>query len=535
MALITDSNVAPSGDQSWQQGALVEVMIADLSDSGDGVGRVGQRVVFVPDTVTGDRALVRLVRVKPQYAHGKLHDLLEASPHRIRPRCIVADKCGGCQWQQVSYSHQLEIKRNIVIQALQRIGGFENPLVEAVLSGSDLGYRNKATYPIQRAEGRGQRIEARQAQADGAETQGWRADSRGRRILRRERSADPPIKRGQRTDEFEEAAAQANLSVIAGYYQKGSHQIVNLNQCPIQDERLNPLLAEVKQDIQKCGWGIYDETKHRGKLRHLALRIGRRTGEMLLTLVVKEANLAGLETQAQEWLERYPGLVGVLVNVNGDRTNTIFGPETHCIAGQPHLHETFAGLTFQISPDTFFQVNTEQAEALLDMVSRELALQGDEILVDAYCGIGTMTLPLAKQARQVIAIEIQPEAIAQAIQNAALNHLDNITFHTGSVEQVLPAIGLQPSIVLLDPPRKGCDPVVLETLIALNPERIVYMSCNPATLARDLKILCSNGAYQLTKVQPADFFPQTPHVECTAFLQRSDLTRSTPINTLAEG
>lgn len=446
----------------WQQGELITLDISDLSDSGDGVGRYDQRVVFVPNTVPGDRAIVRLVRVKPTYGFGKLQELLEPSPHRIRPRCIVADKCGGCQWQQVSYEYQLEAKRNLVVQALERIGKFPNPPVDPVLASPlSLGYRNKATYPVVRSQ------------------------------------------TGQ---------------VQAGYYQKGSHKLINLNQCPIQDERLNPLLAQVKQDIQQRGWGIYDEAHHRGKVRHLSLRIGRRTGEMLLTLVVKERNLVGIETQAQTWLERYPGLVGVCLNMNSDRTNAIFGPKTLCIAGQPLLHETFAGLTFQIRPDTFFQVNTEAAEALLQVVMEELQLQGQEVLVDAYCGIGTLTLPLAQQVKQAIGLEVQPEAVEQAQLNAALNQIENVSFRVGAVEQALPALDIKPDVMILDPPRKGCDSAVLQALLEMQVDRLVYISCNPATLARDLKILCESGQYHLHRVQPADFFPQTSHVECVAFL-----------------
>lgn len=451
-------------DSQWQQGALVEVAIADLSDSGDGVGRVGQRVVFVPDTVTGDRAVVRLLRVKPQYAQGRVHELLEPSPHRIRPRCIVADKCGGCQWQHVSDDYQQMVKRNLVVQALERIGGFASVAVAPMLAGATLGYRNKATYPVRRSP------------------------------------------TGQ---------------VQAGYYQKGSHQLINLNQCPIQDERLNPLLAEVKQDIQTRGWGIYDEAKHRGKVRHLALRIGRRTGEMLLTLVVNEGNLDGLELQAQTWLERYSGLVGVLLNINSDRTNVIFGRETQCLAGQPYLREEFANLSFQIRPETFFQVNTEMAERLLACVVTELDLQGDEVVLDAYSGVGTLTLPLAKAAKQVIGLELQPEAVQQAAVNAALNQLTNVTFRQGTVESLLPELDFQPDIVVLDPPRKGCASGAIAALRTLQPQRIVYMSCNPATLARDLKLLCADGLYTLGRVQPADLFPQTAHVECVAFLTRT--------------
>ncbi|HEY9623829.1 MAG TPA: 23S rRNA (uracil(1939)-C(5))-methyltransferase RlmD [Crinalium sp.] len=465
---MSQQNITPiealEADQ-WRQGELVEITITDMNHDGGGVGRYAGRVVFVPDTVVGDRILARLVRVKPKYAYGKLHELLDASPHRVRPSCIVADKCGGCQWQHVDYGFQLDAKHNLVLQDLERIGGFQQPLVDPVLAiAPSLSYRNKATYPLARA---------------------------------------------------------ANGQVQAGYYQKGSHHLINLNQCPIQDERLNPLLAEVKQDIQKRGWGIYDETLHRGKVRHLGLRIGRRTGEVLLTLVAKDANLAGLEEQAEEWLTRYPDLVGVTLNINPDRTNAILGEETRCIAGRPYLRETFAELEFQIQTTTFFQVNTEQAEALLQVILDELKLQGTEELVDTYCGVGTLTLPLAQRVRHAIGLEIQPEAVEQAQHNAELNGITNVEFHAGTVEALLPALDVQPDIVVLDPPRKGCDYTVLETLLMMESDRLVYVSCNPSTLARDLKILCQDGTYQLTRVQPVDFFPQTAHVECVAFLQRN--------------
>ena len=452
-----------------QQGDLIEIAIADLSNTGEGVGRFEELVVFVPDTVPGDRAIVRLVHVKPKYAHGKLHELLEASPHRVRPSCIVADKCGGCQWQHIDYNYQLLAKHNQVIQALQRIGGFVNPPVDAVLTtAAPLGYRNKSTYPL---------------------------------------------------------GISATGQVQAGYYQKGSHQLVNLNQCPVQDSRLNPLLAEVKQDIQQRGWRIYDERKHQGQIRHLGLRIGRRTGEMLLTLVVKDWNLPGIEQQAQEWLKRYPQLMGVSLNRNSDRTNAIFGSQTRCIAGVPYLREKFADLEFQILPDTFFQVYTEAAEALLQVIQSELNLQGQELLIDAYCGIGTLTLPLAKQVRQAIGIELQPEAVQQAILNAQHNDINNVTFQVGAVEKLLPEMGIVPDVVLLDPPRKGCDRAVIDSLLRSKPSRIVYVSCKVATLARDLKLLCQDGQYTITRVQPADFFPQTAHVEAVAFLVRSHLER----------
>lgn len=451
----------------WQQGALLELDITRLSNSGDGIGRWDSRVVFVPDTVPGDRVLVRLVRVKPTFAHGKVHQILQPSGDRIRPACIVADKCGGCQWQAIEYSVQLQAKQEQVVDALERIGGFSHPQVKAIIPSEPLGYRNKATYPL---------------------------------------------------------GLSANGQLQAGYYQKSSHRLVNLNQCPVQDERLNPLLAEVKHDLQARGWSVYQEKSHQGMLRHLGLRIGRCTGEQLLTLVTTTWDLPGLEDQAQIWMQRYPQLVGVGVNLNRDRTNVIFGSESRCIAGRPYLIDSLAGVEFQIGSTTFFQVNTAQAEALVNVILDGLDLQGHERLLDAYCGIGTLTLPLARRVQHAVGIEVHPDSITQAMQNAERNHIENVEFHVGRVEAWLPQWvaegGDRPDVVVLDPPRKGCDPTVLEALKTVAPAQIAYMSCNPTTLARDLKILCENEAYRLIEVQSADFFPQTPHVECVAFLKK---------------
>lgn len=479
----------------WQQGTVVELEITGLSDSGEGVGRYAQRVVFVPETVTGDRVRVRLTRVKPQFAQAQLLALLTASPHRQRPACIVADKCGGCQWQHVTDAHQQRAKLQIVADALQRIAGLGDAVNEAAVNEAavndsveggtagvavlgpmvapslaagapaTLHYRNKVTYPLGRSQ---------------------------------------------------------TGAVQAGYYRKGSHRLINLNQCPVQDRRLDPLLAEIKQDIQARGWSIYNEDKHQGLLRHLSLRIGRRTGEILLTLVATEDRVLELESQAQDWGDRYPNLVGVCININPQRGNAIFGPTTREVWGRPYLHEHFAGLTFAIRPETFFQVYTEQAEALLGVIERRLKLQGQETIVDAYCGVGTLSLPLANQVAQVVGLEIQAEAVAQARANANLNGITNARFEVGSVEEWLPQMAvLSPDVVLLDPPRKGCDRAVLDALMALKPKRIVYMSCKPSTLARDVRILIEAGGYHLDGVQPADFFPQTSHVEAVAFLERS--------------
>ncbi|MEO0968545.1 MAG: 23S rRNA (uracil(1939)-C(5))-methyltransferase RlmD [Cyanobacteria bacterium J06639_18] len=454
-------------ETKWRQGELIEVEIVDLNDTGDGVAKKDGRVVFVADTVPGDRIITRLLHVKSKYAHGKLQEIRQPSPNRIRPSCIVADKCGGCQWQHIDYQLQLEAKRNRVIQALERIGGFANPPVTPVLKAPKaLGYRNKATYPV---------------------------------------------------------GISGNGKFIAGYYQKSSHKLINLNHCPIQDVRLEPLLKRVKQDIERRGWKPYNEKLHQGEIRHISFRIGRRTGEILLTIVAKQLNIPGIEEQAQEWLDHYPPLVGVMLNQNGERTNVIFGSDSRCIAGRPYLREKFAGLEFQIQAETFFQVYTETAESLLQIIQSELNLQGNELLLDTYCGIGTLTLPLAKQVGQAVGLEMQVKAVEQAKLNARINNVDNVTFYAGKVEELLPKMDLTPDIVLLDPPRKGCDPQVIETLLMSKPERIVYVSCKASTLARDLKLLCQNKVYNITRVVPADFFPQTAHVEAAAFAVLSQI------------
>ena len=426
--------------QKLQQGQVIELEITDLNANGDGVGRHEGKVVFVPNTVTGDRLTAKIIQSKAKFARGKVENLLIPSPHRIRPQCIVADKCGGCQWQHIAPDYQRQAKRQQVIQALQRIGGFEDVQVQPILHTSDvLNYRNKSTYPLARS---------------------------------------------------------VTGQVQAGYYRQGSHKLINLNQCPVQDERLHPLLREVKLDIQARGWSIYDEGNHRGKLRHLSLRIGRNTGEMLLTLITTSEKLAGIEEQAQLWLDKYSELVGVCLNINSDRTNAILGKTTYTVAGKPYLREIFAGVELHIAADTFFQINTRAAELLFDVIVEKLNLTGEEKIVDAYCGIGTLSLPLAKRVKQLIGIEVNSASIQQAQNNAALNNISNALFYTGKVKDCINQIGFKPDILMLDPPRKGCDPQVVESILTIQPDCIVYVSCKPATLARDLKLFCQSNIYQ---------------------------------------
>ncbi|MGQ9836426.1 MAG: 23S rRNA (uracil(1939)-C(5))-methyltransferase RlmD [Cyanobacteriota bacterium] len=448
-------------------GDSLSLEITGLTPQGDGIGHTlgpgkGQ-VVFVPQGIPGDRVNVRVIQARRSYLIARIQSIQTPSPERVRPACIVADKCGGCQWQHVSYAMQLATKQQILTDALQRIGGISLPdPVPILASPQPLRYRNKVTYPIAKPEGQPLRM---------------------------------------------------------GYYQTGSHRLVNLNQCPVQDERLDGFLREIKRDLQETGWSVYEESRHQGDLRHLGLRIGRRTREVLLTLVSRSQQLPQLEKWAQRWLDCYPDLVGVCLNLNPARTNVIFGPQTEVIAGRGALREEFAGFSLWIDSTSFFQVNTEQAEAFFTWIADQLQLQGHETILDAYCGIGTLTLLLAQRAKRVMGVESLPEAVLQARYNAQFNGITSVQFFQGTVEQVLPT--LPPAdVVVLDPPRRGCDRQVLDTLLLRQPQRLVYISCHPATLARDLQLLLADGSYRLAQWRAADFFPQTGHVEGVAFLER---------------
>jgi 23S rRNA (uracil1939-C5)-methyltransferase len=451
---------------------LLCLTITDINEAGDGVGRYDNRVVFVPAAVPEDVVTVQLVQVKANYANAKLHQIIRPSPHRVQPHCIVADKCGGCQWQFLSYAQQLVLKRRKVQEALVRIGKFNPELIENILqpvvgAETPFAYRNKAAFPLGLSQ------------------------------------------TGQ---------------VKAGYYQRHSHKLINLNQCPVQDQRLNVFLQNIKQDIQRRGWQIYDESSHRGMLRHLILRIGRYTGEVLLALVAREMQINGLYDQAQQWLAKYPNLVGVVLNHQPQRSNVILGAVTKCIAGRDYLVEKLLGYTFHLRADTFFQIHTEQAEKMIQFLTENLNLNSSQVLLDAYAGIGAIAICLAKYVQRAIAIEVQSQAAVQGSINAQLNQIDNIEFLTGKVEAVLPELhsrGVKPDVVILDPPRKGCQPEVIQALRLALPEQIAYVSCNPATLARDLRLLCADDLFQLGKLQPFDFFPQTAHVECLAILHRN--------------
>ena len=442
--------------------AEVQVLVTDLDRQGRGIARHGGQVLFVEGGLPGDRATVRLLPRRRGQTTARLLSILEPSSQRRRPPCILADHCGGCSLQALSSEGQQQWKQALVRQTLQRIGGLDGPFSPLLTSPNELGYRNRAIIPLERL-----------------------ADGRLR----------------------------------AGYYRRGSHRIVNMNHCPVLDPRLDALIAPLKADLEVRSWPVDRHGGNGGGLRHLALRVGQNTGELLITLIAGDDALEGLHEQAQIWMERWPELVGVTLNLQPRPTNQLFGAHSRTLAGRDWLHEHFAGLVLQIASDTFFQVHTAQAERLVPLLESALP-NPSGLLVDAFCGIGTFSLPMARLGWQVLGLEQHAGAVALAQRNATLNGLsDHCRFQCVDVVDGLDAVLPRAQALLLDPPRKGLDPRVLAAIAATPPPHLLYLSCDPATLARDLRHLCANG-YRLMSVQPIDFFPNTSHVETLARLER---------------
>jgi len=446
-------------------GQRIELPIHGLGHSGEGVGRYAGLTVFVPGGAPGDTLAARIVEVKKNYARAELVAVLTPSPDRAVPPCPVVGECGGCQLQHIAYPSQLALKRQQVVDALERVGKLPGVLVHPTLGMADpWRYRTKAQFPVGLRSGR----------------------------------------------------------IVAGFFAPGTHRIVDIAQCDIQHPLGNQILQAVRDLAQRYNVPIYDERTHRGVLRHVLARVGRGTGEAMAVLVTNGPEFPSAKLIAQALLERVPGLVSVVQNINPAQTNVVLGSKSRVLAGRDSTTDSIGDLSFAISPVSFFQVNPAQTEVLYSKALEYAGLTGTETVFDLYCGIGTISLFLARQAQTVVGIEVVPDAIADARENARLNQVDNVRFVCGDATVEMPRLageGTTADVIVVDPPRKGCDEPVLHAMAAMQPRRMVYVSCNPASLARDLGILSGLG-YRTATVQPVDMFPHTAHVECCALLVR---------------
>ncbi|MGY4764628.1 23S rRNA (uracil(1939)-C(5))-methyltransferase RlmD [Paenibacillus caseinilyticus] len=451
--------------------------IVGIGHEGEGVGRVNGYTLFVPGALPGEKVRVKVVKVKKQYGYAKLLEVLEASPDRIDAPCPIYKQCGGCQLQHLSYEAQMRWKRQLVIDNLTRIGKLqvvgereEGIIVHPTLGMSDpWRYRNKAQVPIGLAE----------------------------------------------TEEG---------GLVGGFYAQGSHRIIDMEACLIQHENNDAVVGAVKKIARELGIRPYSEETGRGLLRHVIARYGFNTGEIMVVLVTNGRDLPHADELTGLIRRDVPGVTSIVQNINTRETNVIFGDETRTLWGSDVIYDTIGDIRFAISARSFYQVNPVQTEVLYGKALEYAALTGRETVIDAYCGIGTISLFLAQKADQVYGVEIVPEAIEDARANARLNGIRNASFEAGPAEVVIPAWrakGIAPDVIVVDPPRKGCDPALLETILAMRPERVVYVSCNPSTLARDLRVL-EDGGFRTVQVQPVDMFPHTVHVESVAVLVRGE-------------
>ena len=571
--------------KSYKKNELIILEITDLTEEGQGVGKKDGLVFFVKDSVMGDVVEARILKVKKNYAYAKVEKLLEASPYRITPLCPVAGKCGGCQLQHLSYEKELAWKEDRIAQSLIRIAGIPEEEVrgkgEGILGGKTERYRNKAQYPVQ--NGKELHVETEQIGENSA-------------LDRKEKTAKNCIVDGKREGNINSmSVVRKELSGLKmGFYGFHSHRIIETEDCLINSAE-NPLILNcIKEWAREYQISGYEEETGKGLLRHIFLRKGFSTGEILLCLVLNGKSLPhgkelwerlqGLSLSAEEGdLQREADIpcgmdvqsgvdvrcgvdvhcgtdipygmdvqskvndhcwkngtvqgriVGLCVNINEGRDNAILGRETRCLYGKDSIEDKIGELSFSISVPSFYQVNPAQTEKIYGKALEYAALTGEETVWDCYCGIGTISLFLAQKAKQVYGLEIVPEAIENAKKNAEKNGLHNTEFYVGAAEEVLPKwveeqkregkdVGHLVDVVSLDPPRKGCDEACLSAVLELSPKRIVYVSCDPGSLARDMKYLRESG-YVLEKWVGIDNFSRSGHVETVALLSKLDVDK----------
>ena len=442
------------------------VDIVDIGQGGVGVGKYEGFTVFVEGGLLQDKVKVKINKSKKNYAVGDIVEIIEKSPFRVDRICSDELKdCGGCQIQELNYNKQLELKTNEVKQVVARIGKLENvDIHETMGMENPCRYRNKAQFPIQNING------------------------------------EPAI----------------------GFYKKKSHDVIPTDMCVIQHDINDKIIKIIKTYIQAYNISIYNENTHTGVLRHLVTKVGFTTNEVMVVLVANSTNLPHLNELASILEENIPGFKTLVLNVNKAKTNVILGKENKVIYGNGKINDYIGDLVFEISPLSFFQVNPIQTEVLYNKALEYAELKENDTVFDIYCGIGTISLFLAQKATKVYGIEIVEDAIKDAKINAKLNNLNNVEFYVGKAEEVVPKMyseGKTANVVMVDPPRKGCDEKVLDTIVSMQPDRVVYVSCNPSTLARDLAYLNERG-YKCVEIQPVDMFPHTMHVECVAKIKR---------------
>ncbi|KAB3536315.1 23S rRNA (uracil(1939)-C(5))-methyltransferase RlmD [Alkaliphilus pronyensis] len=449
-----------------EKNKLYQLEIIDIGHSGEGIGRVDGFTIFVDGGIPGDLVEIKTVIVKKSYAVGRLLKVLSPSSNRTNPICSIADECGGCQIMHMDYQAQLDIKRNRVEETLKRIGKVDIHVNATLGMENPYQYRNKAQFPV----------------------------------------------------------GIINGKAIMGFYKKGSHQIVDTEACHIQHPINETVVKAIKEFINKYNISVYDEKTRKGLIRHVVTKVGYQTGEVMVVIITNGRELPHKESLVKLLKENVKGLRAVVQNINDKNTNVIFGKETITLFGKDTIEDYIGELKFKISAKSFFQVNPIQTKVLYEKALEYADLKGVETVFDIYCGIGTISLFLAQRAKKVIGVEVLEAAIENAIANAEINNISNAEFYTGEAEEIVPKLyaeDIKADVVVVDPPRKGCEKAVLDTIVNMEPKRVVYVSCNPATLARDIAYLHERG-YIAVEVQPVDMFPHTGHVETVVKLQRQN-------------
>lgn len=469
-------------DRIVNKNDIVELTIEDIGADGEGIGHIEGYTLFVKDALMGDRIKAKVMKTKKSYGYAKLMEILTPSPNRVEPRCPIASKCGGCQIQHLDYKKQLEYKQNKVKNCLERIGGFTDIAgkMEPIVGMEDpYYYRNKAQFPV------------------GVNKEG---------------------------------------EIVTGFYASRTHSIIDTSVCYIQAEVNEVILQIVKDFLKEYKISTYNEENHKGLVRHILTRVGFVTKEIMVCLIINGQELPHKDVLIER-LKEIAGMTSICLNINKEKTNVILGDTVLTLWGQGYITDYIGEVKYQISPLSFYQVNPVQTKKLYEKALEYAGLTGHENVFDLYCGIGTISLFLAKKAKKVLGVEIVPEAIEDAKENAKINGIDNVEFLVGAAEDIIPdkyeKENIKADVIVVDPPRKGCEESLLETIIKIEPKRVVYVSCDPATLARDLKYLCEKD-FVIEKVCAVDQFGHSTHVETVVLLSQLKQTPDDYINVTIE-